>query len=88
MTADIQPSLKEEEFDLDRFKAGHILVYQTQGGFVQKQIQKTQADMGLPLEHTIYTHVEVSTGGPFAINVSPPRVREMDIRDAHAGQTK
>jgi len=75
-----------DEFNLDTLRMGYIIVYKSKGGFFSRQIEKLQLSRGFPPHQACFTHVEVSGGGPYSVNVAPPKTRVVDIRKVHAGR--
>ena len=73
-------------FDLNIPKMGFFIAYKHRGGVIGDLIRAKQLDLGYSEEDAQYTHVEVSYGGQFAVDVAPPKTCVTDIRTHHGGQ--
>ncbi len=73
-------------FTLDRFKIGYAIVYRHEGGLFGDMIVKKQLTAGFIPAHAEYSHVEISLGEEYSINISPPKSRLCDILKVHKGR--
>jgi hypothetical protein len=73
-------------FDLDIARMGYTILYKNDKSFFGKMIEKTQIKRGVPAEFACYTHVEISGGGQWAVNVAPPKIRISDVSKVHKGR--
>jgi hypothetical protein len=73
-------------FNLDIPRMGDIILYKHRGGFIGDGIRLMQLNAGFSQESASFTHVEMSGGGQWAVDVAPPRIKVTDIRTHHSGQ--
>lgn len=73
-------------FSLNLLKMGYFIVYRNEGGIFSDLIERKQRQAGFTPEHASYTHVEVSGGSEYAINISPPLSRLIKITKTHKGR--
>jgi len=71
---------------LDKFKMGYFILYLNTGDLFGNAIVKRQLAAGFPLDHIAYTHIEVSGGEKYSVNISPPISKLVDITQAHKGR--
>lgn len=74
------------KFDLDLFKMGDFILYESDGKFVGRNIEKTQRQKHFSKEDAKFIHVECSGGGPRSVYIRAPKSKAVDIRKAHAGR--
>lgn len=73
------------EFNLDLFKMGHFILYRHDKGWVGNVIAKEQRKRGFSKDDSMYTHIDVSGGGPFAARVNPPMGGKVNITEYYRG---
>lgn len=66
---------------LDTLKIGYVVLFKNRGGFIGNQIEKTQLKRGFNADEACYTHCAMSNGGQWIVEVSPPKVKIVDIRE-------
>jgi hypothetical protein len=74
------------EFNLDIPKMGDFILYRHDRGLIGNLIKARQIKAGFTEEASQYTHIEVSFGGEWAVNVKPPMTTVTDITGHHPGQ--
>ncbi len=70
---------QDKKFSLDIPRMGYFILFRHERGFLGNQIMRIQRKKGFTREHARYTHVGVSGGGQWMVQVSPPRIRVIDI---------
>jgi len=73
-------------FNLNLPRMGYFICYRHKKGWIGDAISKAQRAKGFSDEDSLYTHVEVSGGGPNAVCVAPPKTRIVDIRKKYKGR--
>ncbi|NJO00333.1 MAG: hypothetical protein HC880_00455 [Bacteroidia bacterium] len=73
------------EFNLDIFKMGHFILYRHGKGFIGDAIARAQRKRGFSIDDSMYTHIDVSGGGPFAARVNPPMGGKVNITEYYRG---
>jgi len=71
---------------LDLFKMGYVILYRNNGNLFGNAITKRQLAAGFGREEAEYTHVEISGGEEYSINISPPISKLVKITEAHKGR--
>jgi len=71
---------------LDIPKMGYIILYKNSGGTFGNLIEKKQIQAGFAPKDACYTHSEISGGGEYSINISPPISKLIDITEVHKGK--
>ena len=69
--------------NLDDLKMGYFAVYLIDNSIFAKLIMEEQLRRGFSLMDAGYTHVDVLGGGPYAVRVSPPFTKVVDIRKVY-----
>ncbi len=78
---------KKQEFSLDIPKIGYVMVVRYDNyNFISDTIYKQQKKRGFPEVASRYVHVAISSGGPHAVNIMPPRSRLIDITKVYKGK--
>lgn len=72
-------------FNTEIIKRGYFILYRHEKGLFGNLIYKKQLEY-FSHEHAIYTHIEVSGGGEYSINIAPPRSKLVDITKKHKGR--
>jgi hypothetical protein len=73
-------------FNLNIPRMGYFILYRNKGDLFGKAIEKRQVVAGFfPLEAR-YTHIEVSGGGEYSVNISPPISKLIKIVEHHKGR--
>ena len=72
--------------NLDALRMGYFILYRNDGGLFGNLIEKQQKKKGSTPEDAKYTHIEVSGGGQWSVNVSPPKAKVVDITKVHKGR--
>lgn len=76
-----------KNFSLDIPRMGYFILYKSAGkDFFGKQIIKAQKKAGFSDDDSMYTHVEVSGGGPWAVKTNPPKIVVADILKTYPGR--
>ena len=78
--------MMSRDFDLSLFKMGYILAYRGDSSWFSKQIIKVQERLGFPFVASRITHVEVSGGEEYSVNIVVPISRCIKITERHAGR--
>ena len=73
-------------FSLDIPRMGYFIAYKHSGGIFGQGIIRKQLSAGFNEDDACYTHVEVSGGGPWSINIAPPSTKLVDITKKHKGR--
>lgn len=73
-------------FDLENFKMGYFILYRNDGGLFGNAIAKRQLLAGINPNDAVYTHIEVSGGGEYSVNISPPISKLIKITEQHKGR--
>ncbi len=71
---------------LGRFRMGYIILYKNDGNFFGNGIVKKQLAAGFSPHDAQVIHIEVSGGEKYAVNISPPISKLVDITQAHKGR--
>lgn len=71
---------------LDKFRMGYCILYRHNKGLFGDAIVKRQLAVGFNLEDANYTHVEVSGGEIYSVNISPPISKLIKITEVHKGR--
>lgn len=71
---------------LDKFRMGYFLLYKNTGGIFGDNIVKRQLAAGFLPADAQFTHVEVSGGEIYSIDISPPVSKLVKITEAHKGE--
>ena len=73
-------------FNLDLFKMGYFILYRNDGSFFGNAIAQRQLLAGIDTDDAGFTHIEVSGGGEYAVNISPPLSKLVKITERHKGR--
>ena len=73
-------------FDLSLFRMGYFILYKTDNSLFSGAIVNRQIAAGFNAVDAQYTHIEVSGGSEYAINISPPISKLVKITEAHKGR--
>lgn len=68
--------------NLDEFKMGDFILWENTGG-LGNLIRDHQLKMGYTPEQARYVHIDVAGGGQWAVRVSPPFTKVVDIRNTY-----
>ena len=74
------------KFDLNIPRMGYFILYKHNGDMFGKAIEKRQILAGIAPENACFTHIEVSGGGEFSVNISPPVSKLIKITEHHKGR--
>lgn len=74
------------KFNLNLPRMGYFLAYKSDDGFFSRKVVDKQILAGFKKEHANVSHVEVSGGGPYSVNIYPPRAKLVDITKRHKGR--
>lgn len=70
------------KFNLDIPKQGHIIAFKYEKfNLFGEAIYRQQLKVGFKKDEARYTHVEISSGGPYSMRIMPPQARL--IKDLH-----
>ena len=72
--------------NLEILKRGYFILYSNEGGLFGDAIERRQLKAGFSAESANYTHVEVSGGGAYSVNISPPISKLIKITERHKGR--
>lgn len=76
-----------DKFNLDIPRAGYVILFKKKDrDFFANQIKKEQMKRGFTEEQAEYVHCTISCGGQWIVEVAPPRVRIMDMREKYKGR--
>jgi len=67
------------QLSLDTPKMGYFMLFKHPGDFIGRQIEKEQAKRGFSPENACFTHIGVSGGGQWMVQVSAPAIKVVDI---------
>ena len=71
---------------LDKFKIGHVMAVKYERfNLFSEAIYRKQKAMEFSEEHSRYTHVAILSGGPYCVNIMPPRARFIEIPKVYKG---
>lgn len=73
-------------FNPDIFKMGYIILYRNDKSFFGNSIRAKQVSAGFSLDDADYVHCEISGGGEWSVNISPPISKLVKITEAHKGR--
>ena len=76
------------KFNLDIPRMGYFILYKHNGDMFGKAIEKRQILAGIAPENACFTHIEVSGGGEYSVNISPPVSKLIKITEHHKGRYK
>jgi len=65
---------------------GYFILFKHDKGWVGNQIIKAQMVAGFSLEHTHYTHIAVSGGGQYIVEIAPPCSKVISIFSKYNGR--
>jgi hypothetical protein len=71
---------------IDKFRMGYVILYKNDNSFFGNAIKKRQLAEGFSEHDASVTHVEISGGEKYSLNISPPTSRLVDITQAHKGR--
>ena len=74
------------KFNLDIPRMGYFILYRHNGDMFGKAIEKRQILAGITSENAKYSHIEVSGGGEYSVNISPPVSKLVKITEVHKGR--
>ena len=73
-------------FDLNIPKMGYFILFKHQGGLFGNIIVRKQLQVGFTKEHAQFSHIGVSGGGQWLVNVVPPKTKISDITKEYKGR--
>jgi hypothetical protein len=71
---------------LDKLRMGYFILYKNDGSLFGKAIETRQILAGFAPLSACFTHIEVSGGEEYAVNISPPLSKLVKITEAHKGR--
>ena len=74
------------KFNLDIPRMGYFILYKHNGDMFGKAIESRQILAGIAPENACFTHIEVSGGGEYSVNISPPISKLIKITEHHKGR--
>ncbi len=74
------------EFNLNIPKMGYFILFRHEGDLIGSAIDREQRKRGFSPNQASFTHVGVSGGGPWMVQVAPPRVKVIDITKVFPGR--
>jgi len=74
------------DFVLSIPKMGYFILFKHKGDFISRQIEKEQRNRGFKPEEACFTHVGVSGGGQWMVQVSAPNIKVVDITECFNGR--
>lgn len=75
-----------DEFNLDIPRMGNFILFRHEKGWLGDLIYKTQKGHGFSDADSMYTHIGVSGGGQYMVDVKPPKTIVTDILIEHKGR--
>lgn len=78
--------MTDQPFSLDLFRMGYFILFRNDNSLFGNAIAKRQLLAGIDPDCAGYTHIEVSGGGEYAVNISPPISKLVKITERHRGR--
>lgn len=75
-----------KKLNLNVPRMGNIIVFKGDNSWICRQIKKSQKKLGFTDEDSSYSHVAVSGGGPYIVDVAMPRTKVIDMRKKYKGR--
>jgi hypothetical protein len=81
-----QINQKYLDFSIGNLRTGYFMLYRNPTGLFGRLIRDHQLSMGFPEELAGFTHVDVLGPQQWAIRVTPPKAKVVDIKKSYYGQ--